>query len=109
MRDSYFDGTVPEHIGYFIFAVIITSITLGLAYPWAYCMYMKWQIEHTVVSGRRLYFDGKGTELFRKYIKWYLLAIVTIGIYSLWIPIKLNQWIAQHTYTLDEAKPDFFG
>ena len=96
VEKSYFDGKMSQWLGWKILGGLITSITFGICAPWAICMIYRWEIEHTVVNGKRLKFTGKGGSLLGKWIKWILLSIITIGIYSLWIPTKLNKWKAEH-------------
>lgn len=97
-QGSYFDGGLLQLIGYKILGFLVTVFTLGICYPWAFCMIYRWEAKHTVIEGRRLYFDGTAVQLFGNWIKWLLLSIITIGIYSFWVGIKLRQWKAKHTY-----------
>ena len=94
---SYFDGSLLELIGWSILGGILTTITLGIFYPWALCMIYSWKINHTVVEGKRLQFNGKAVSLFSQWVKWLLLCIVTLGIYSFWISIALEKWKVKNT------------
>ena len=94
---SYFDGSLLQLIGWEILGALITVFTLGICYPWAFTMVYKWEINHTVINGKRLQFDGTASQLFGNWIKWFLLTIVTFGIYGFWLPIKLKQWKTMHT------------
>ena len=98
MENSYFDGGLLQQIGWTLLGGLITTITLGICYPWALCMIYGWETRHTVVEGRRLNFDGTGGQLFGNWIKWFLLTIITLGIYSLWLSIALKKWKAKHTF-----------
>lgn len=100
-RHSYFDGSVIGYILNNIAAALIVTFTLGLGTPWAICLLYKWEIEHTIVEGRRLGFDGTAMQLFGNWIKWFLLCIITLGIYGFWVHVKLLDWKARHTYFLD--------
>lgn len=97
-RDSYFDGGLLQLIGYKLLGILVTIVTLGICYPWAYCMIYNWEIKHTVVEGKRLAFDGTALQLFGNWIKWIVLTIITLGIYSFWVPISLKKWKTKHTY-----------
>lgn len=101
MEKSYFDGGLLQLIGWKILGAIVTVCTLGICYPWAFCMVYNWEIKHTVINGRRLAFNGKAIQLFGNWIKWFLLTIITLGIYSFWLGIKLQQWKVKHTYFAD--------
>ncbi len=94
---SYFDGGLLQLIGWTLLGVFITTITLGICYPWALCMVYGWKANHTVIEGRRLTFDGKAVQLFGNWIKWFLLCIVTLGIYGFWLGIALEKWKTKHT------------
>lgn len=94
---SYFDGRLLQLIGWQILGALVTIFTLGICYPWAFCMIYSWEAKHTVVNGHRLKFNGTAMQLFGNWIKWFLLTIITLGIYSFWLGIKLRQWKIKHT------------
>ncbi len=95
--NSYFDGGLLQLIGWTLLGMIITTLTLGICYPWALCMVYKWQIDHTVIEGKRLEFTGSAWSLFGQWIKWLLLTIITLGIYGLWLGIALEKWKVENT------------
>lgn len=95
--NSYFDGGLLQFIGWSLLGLLVTVCTLGICYPWAVTMQYGWQINHTVVEGRRLKFTGSAVGLFGHWIKWLLLSIITLGIYSFWVRIKILDWKARHT------------
>ncbi len=99
--DSYFDGGLLQLIGWRLLGGLVTTITFGICYPWALCMVYGWEINHTVVNGKRLTFDGTATQLFGNWIKWILLTIITLGIYGLWVNIKIIQWKTKHTHFVE--------
>jgi uncharacterized membrane protein YjgN (DUF898 family) len=96
-KKSYFDGGLLQLIGWTILGWIITSITLGLGYPWALCKVYGWKINHTVIEGKRLKFTGSAMNLFGHWIKWILLCIITLGIYGFWLGIALEKWKVENT------------
>lgn len=96
-NESYFDGGLMQLIGWCILGALVTVLTLGVCYPWAYTMIYNWETKHTVINGMRLKFDGTAVQLFGSWIKWLLLSIVTLGIYGFWVPIKLKKWRVKHT------------
>ena len=98
MNESYFDGRLIQIIGWRILGFFITVLTLGVCFPWAYCMIYNWETKHTVVNGHRLAFDGTAVQLFGNWIKWLLLTIITLGIYSFWLDIKLKNWKVKHAH-----------
>lgn len=98
MKESYFDGGLLGLIGWNIVAFLITFLTLGLLYPFAIVLVLRWRVEHTVINGQRLFFDGTATQLFGNWIKWLLLMIVTLGIYGFWVGIAMKKWEVKHTH-----------
>lgn len=98
LKNSTWKGSVFDTIVNSIVASLITSITCGIATPWAICFMMKFIIGNTVIDGKTLKFDGTGAQLFGNWIKWLLLTIITCGIYSFWVTPRLYQWIASHTH-----------
>jgi len=94
---SYFDGGLLDLFGWLLLGGILSSFTFGLFFPWTLCKIYGWQINHTVIEGKRLRFNGKAMGLFGKWIKWLLLCIITFGIYSFWLSVKLEQWKVENT------------
>ena len=74
-----------------------TIFSLGIAYPWLPCALYRWEIDNTIINGRKLHFDGKGFDLFKKYIKWLGLTIITLGIYKLWLSRNVLMWKISRT------------
>lgn len=100
-KESYFDGSLLQLIGWNILGGLITAVTLGICYPWAKCMIVNWETKHTVIEGKRLRFDGRAVQLFGNWIKWFLLCIITIGIFYFWVPIKMKKWVTKHTFFVE--------
>lgn len=100
-NNSYFDGGLLQLIGWKLLGGLVTTITLGICYPWAVCMVYNWETKHTVIEGRRLKFTGTAIGLFGNWIKWLLLTIITFGIYGFWVNIKIKKWITKHTVFAD--------
>ena len=98
--ESKFTGTLWGLIGINVLQFALTTLTLGIAAPWALCIKQRYLVNNTVIDGHRHVFDGMGCELFRKYIVWFLLLVVTLGIYGLWINIKMHRWVTSHIHRL---------
>lgn len=94
---SYFDGGMLGYIGINLLTILLTTVTLGLAFPWVKCIKQNWMTKHTIINGQRLRFNGTGLSLFSDYIIWLLLTIVTFGIYGFWLTIKIKQWEVKNT------------
>ena len=94
---SYFDGGLLQFIGWSILGWLITVLTLGICAPWAITMIYGWQVNHTIIDGRRLQFNGSAIGLFGHWIKWLVLIVITLGIYGFWVFIKLEDWKTRNT------------
>ena len=97
-EESYFDGGLLQLIGWSILGFIVTACTLGICYPWAICMKLRWEAKHTVVNGHRLILDGSAVQLFGNWIKWWFFTIITIGIYGFWVGIAMMKWKTKHLH-----------
>lgn len=100
--ESYFDGSFFELWAYTYLLGILSTISLGIAVPWAICLYKRYLYSHTVISGKRLQFDGKGDQLFTKYFKWMFFNTITFGIYSIWMPTRFKEWELSNLHFEDE-------
>ena len=103
MSESKFTGGLLGLIGISLVQILITVITLGLAYPWAVCMKERWIAKHTIIDGKQLVFDGTGVQLIGKYLLWWFLTIITFGIYSFWLNIKMKQSVVKHTHMVEKV------
>ena len=95
---SKFTGTLWGLWGVSLLQFVLTTLSLGLAAPWAMCIKQRYVIGHTVIDGHGHYFDGTGGELFGRYLVWFLLLVVTLGIYGFWLNIKMHKWVISHTH-----------
>ena len=95
-RSFSFDGGAATYIGTALLALLITVVTVGLAFPFALVLRQRWQAKHTFVEGRQLQFTGTGIGLFGNWIKWLLLTIITLGIYSFWVVPRIIKWTVEH-------------
>lgn len=100
--ESYFDGGVLQLLGWRILGGLVTSITLGICYPFAVNWLYAWEARHTVINGKRLKFTGSAGGLFGTWILCLLLSIITLGIYGFYVPIKLRKWREANTFFEDE-------
>lgn len=96
-RNFEFDGGAATYLGTSILAILVTVLTLGIAYPYALVLRQRWQAKHTIVEGRRLQFTGTGIGLFGNWIKWLFLCIITLGIYGFWVAPRVTKWVVEHT------------
>lgn len=94
---SEFDGNTWQLLGWRLLGLLLTVMTLGIAYPWTQVMIYRWETKHTTINGKRLYFDGTGLQLLGKSLLWLLLIIITLGIYLIFLPVSHHKWRAKHT------------
>ena len=59
-----FVGSGLGYLWLLIWTTVVSIITVGLFFPWAYSAQQRWICANTYVEGRRLRFDGTGLGLF---------------------------------------------
>lgn len=95
---SYFDGNSFQRFLWRTLGFLITVCTAFIGLPWAMCLIYRWEINHTVIDGRRLVFDGKGKQLFGRYMLWLLLTLLTAFIFIIFLLVKIKRWKMMHTH-----------
>ena len=96
--ESKFDGTVLGLLGINLMVWFLTTITFGIAYPWALVAKRRYITEHSIVGGRRLSFDGTGGQLFGTWLKVFFLTLIPLGVYWFWAELVLTKWVVYHTH-----------
>lgn len=99
--ESFFDGKALARVGVWLSSYLLVLITVGIATVWAYARVVRWDINHTVVSGHRLKFNGKGGKLFGRFLLWIILTPLTLGIILIRVQIFLQKWKVKNTEFLD--------
>ncbi len=80
-------------------SVLVSVLTLGLAYPAMACWKNRWRASHTYINGKQLAFDGKALQFLGKFMLWLLLSVVTIGIYYIvCMKVAVVKWETKHTH-----------
>ena len=97
LRESKFDGTGFQYMGYQLLGFFMLLFSLGLAYPWVMAMMTKWDTKHQVIGGRRLVFSGSGLGFLGEYLIIAILTFLTCGLYSFWGIVRMNKYIIRHT------------
>lgn len=96
---SEFTGGVFANYFFKVAVVLVTLLTLGIAYPFINCAYMRWRISHTRINGKKLVYVGNGTELFKKYIVWLAVSYITLYIYFVVkMQLDLVRYDVEHTH-----------
>ena len=96
--ESYFDAGLLKLIGINILCFLVTLLTLGIAYPVAECMKLKWIAKHTIINRKKIVFEGSGVSLFLHRLLWTLLTCITFGIFGLWLTIMHLKFYVKHTH-----------
>ena len=96
-RQFAFDGGAATYFGTCLLALLITVLTLGICYPFALLLRLRWRAKHSFIDGHRLAFTGSAWGLFGHWLKWLFLIIITLGIYSFWVVPRLQRWIWEST------------
>ncbi len=92
-----FDGGAATYFGTAILGALITTLTLGICYPFALVLTERWRATHTFLDGQQLAFTGSAVGLFGHWVKWLLLSIITLGIYLFWVAPRLQKWKTENT------------
>lgn len=108
--ESKFTGGAFANYFIRLCTILVSVITLGLAYPAISCWKLRWVASHTYINGKQLVFDGKGAQLFGKYIVWLLLSVITLGIYYVVaMKVSIIKWQTKHTHIVGvEGKESSF-
>lgn len=77
----------------------VVSIVLFtiIGFCWACVFFVRWSINHTVISGHRLHFNASTANLFFNLVKWSFFLLITLGIYVFWLPVKIKKWQVSNT------------
>ncbi len=93
-----FRGTGGQYVGtVLIHLMILTALTFGLYWPWAWVKFLKLKASHTTMRGKSVSFEGSGGQLFVLLLTQGLLTLFTLGIYAPWAYCKYYQWRLQNT------------
>ena len=84
-----FVGSGLGYLWLLIWTTVVSIITVGLFFPWAYSAQQRWICANTYVEGRRLRFDGTGLGFFFQWLVIMLLTAVTLALCS-WAIASLN-------------------
>lgn len=64
--------------------MLLTALTLGLAYPWMHTALERYKVENTLFGDRPFSFDGAGKKLFPIWFVCWILLAPTLGISFFW-------------------------
>ena len=104
-----FNGSGREYLSLFVIHLFLLSmVTLGIYFPWAWVRLFKLRASHTLINGKEVIFTGTGLKLFGICLVNILLTIITLGIYSPWAICKISKWKARNTL-VGGKQSDFVG
>lgn len=83
-----FKGSGFDYFKIQLVNIILTTITLGLYYPWAKARTLHYFYGNTVFNQQPFVFTGTGAEMFKGFIKAFLLLL---GLYAVVVYLVLNQ------------------
>lgn len=76
-----FYGEGGKYFGILIVNMILTTVTLGLYYPWARAKNLQYLYGETEFAGSRFTFHGTGKEMFKGFIKAILIIGLILAVY----------------------------
>jgi uncharacterized membrane protein YjgN (DUF898 family) len=92
-----FRGQVRPFIGIFVAGSILTSLTLGLYYPFFVTRRQEFMVSHAYFGSRKFDFDGRGWDLFRPFLLMILLFLPTLGLAWFWFSARRQRYFTEHT------------
>ncbi|MCD6335065.1 MAG: DUF898 family protein [Candidatus Latescibacteria bacterium] len=91
-----------------IWTNILTALTLGLFWPWAYCVQQRWIAARTFIDGKQLVFKGTGLGIFGTWLLIMILTLITLGIYAPWGYCRILRWKTNNLYFADPGDIEEF-
>ncbi len=92
-----FRGRVWDFIKLFLGGSALTTITLGLYYPFFATKKYAFMVSRSYFGNETFQFDGRGQDLFGSYLLALLLTIPTLGLYWFWFLAKKQRYFWDHT------------
>ena len=91
--DSMYTGSAFGR-GFMILGLkFIQGLSLGLATPYVENTIVRYDMEHTVISGQQLIFGGSALKLLGRFMLWVLFTCITIGVYAILVmPLNMTKY-----------------
>lgn len=102
MTKFEFRGSGLGYFWLFLWTSLVSIITFGLFFPWAYSAQQRWIADNTYVGGRRQAFVGSGLGLLGHWLLIMILTFITFGLYMPWAYCRLKRWEVENTVFADE-------
>jgi uncharacterized membrane protein YjgN (DUF898 family) len=84
-------------VSLFVAGTILTSLTLGLYYPFFVTRRQAFMVSHAWFGSRKFDFDGRGRDLFRPFVVMVLLFLPTLGLSWFWFSARRQRYFTEHT------------
>ena len=92
-----FVGSGLGYLWLLIWTTVVSIITVGLFFPWAYSAQQRWICANTYVEGRRLRFDGTGLGFFFQWLVIMLLGFTCPFICTTSGCCQFKRWETRNT------------
>lgn len=92
-----FRGSGLGYIWLLLWTTVVSFLTLGLFFPWAYSAQQRWIASNTYIDGRQLVFNGSGLGLLGTWLLILVLSFITLGLYIPWAYCRIKRWEIENT------------
>ena len=103
-----FRGTGLSFFWLMVWTYVLTVITFGLFWPWAYTAQQKWIAENSFIDGKQLVFKGTGLGFFGTWLVIMIFIIITFGIYTPWAFCRIKRWQFNNLFFADAGDLEKF-
>lgn len=97
MQDIKFEGSGFGFCWLLLWTSVLTVITGGLFFPWAYSAQRRWICDNTYIEGRKTEFVGTGLGFFFQWLLIMILTSITFGLYAPWGYCQFKRWETSNT------------
>ena len=105
MTPFQFRGAGLGFLWLVIWTSVVTALTLGLFFPWAFAFQQRWIASNTFIGGRQLAFTGSGLSFLGTWLLIVVLTLITLGVYTPWGYCRFKRWEVEHTVFAEELEP----
>ena len=96
IRFSFRGGVLP-FLRLFVNGSLLSTLTLGLYYPFFDARRHGFLVSHSYLGSERFSFDGRGRDLFGSYLLALFLFLPTLGLGWFWFLAKKQRYFWEHT------------
>jgi uncharacterized membrane protein YjgN (DUF898 family) len=92
-----FRGRARDFVGIFVVGTILTSLTLGIYYPFFITRRQAFMVSHAYFGSGKFDFDGRGRDLLKPFLLMIVLFIPTLGLSWFWFSARRQRYFTDHT------------